>query len=414
MKTRLTLSLLSSYAFLAACSPESVTLRSEKVLQDNRIEVEEQADPDIQKFEWITQDGGKGELDFNPQVDILFITDNSESMTTAQNNLEKNMDRFTAKLIQNRMIDYHIGAISVWDSSERFASKKQDKFDIGDLRIIRNSKGVEEKNARRFLTKADPKNLIAPSLKLGVAAFDKGGPEVEEFFSPLSAALDKTGRGATNEGFFRKDSQLVVIFLTDADDSTASINPDEMARKLITFKGGNAQKVSVYGVLVRASDDDKFKDWGLRVHPTYHPECYDMTKKKPELNGKCKDGFGPERIENFIVAANAAHGTPSQIRANNIMSIVSPKFGDDLGRIGDHITIKTLEKEIFLDYIPRVQDNKLMVRVSYGNVLIPQQAKGGWRYNAERNSIYLAGDIGYTYQEGARFKVELIPVTLAK
>lgn len=415
MKTRLALSILSSYAlFTAACSPESATLRSERPLQDNRIEFEEQAGPDIQTFDWITEDGGQSQLDFNPRVDILFVADNSESMRTAQNNLATNMERFTKKLVGNRMIDYHIGVISVWEDSERFLTKKKDEFGIGELRYVKNSSGQAAKN-RRFLTKHDNSSLLAPTLKIGVAPYADGGPEFEEFFSPLSAALDKTGRGAANEGFFRDDAQLVVIFLTDADDSSKNISPDQMAQKLIAFKG-DADKVSVYGVLVRASDDDKYKDWDLRVHPKYHPECFDMTKKTPVNNGKCKDGFGPERIESLIMAANAIHGTPAQIKASNIMSIVSPRFGDELGRIGDNITVKTLEKEIFLSQRPRVQDGQLMIRVRYGKQSIPQKDtdKGtkGWLYNPETNSILLSGDIDYVYEEGARFAVDLIPLTL--
>lgn len=413
MKTRLALSLISSYTLLAtACSPESMTLRAERPLQDNRIEVGEQAGPDTQKFEWITEDGGQSQLDFNPQVDILFVTDNSESMKTAQDNLAKNMDRFTNKLVSNQMIKYNIGVVSVWDSSERFITQKKDPFGVGDLRFVKNSSGQTAEN-RRYLTHLDDKRLIAPTLKIGVTPYNQGGPEFEEFFAPLSAALEKTGRGAANENFFRKDAQLVVVFVTDADDSTKNINPDQMAQKLIAFKG-DADKVSVYGVLVRASDDDKHKDWDLRVHPKYHPECFDMTKKTPVNNGKCKDGFGPERIESLILAANAVHGTPAQIKANNIMSIVSPNFGTELGKIGDKITIKTLEKEIFLSQRPRVQDGQLMVRVRYGKQVIPQKAKGGWLYNPESNSIFLSGDIDYIYEEGARFSVDLIPLTLAQ
>ncbi|MEK2645132.1 hypothetical protein [Bdellovibrio sp. BCCA] len=404
---------MSALMLVAACSPESATLKVERPLVQPEVQIPQYEKPIIKPAEWITEDGGQSQLDFNPQVDILFVTDNSDSMKSAQENLVRNIDKFTAGVLKNRMIDYHVGVISVWDSSDRYIQMKKDQYQIGDLRFIKNSQGQSASN-RRFVAKSDNNSkLIASTLNIGVTPYAQGGPEFEELFSPLAAAIEKTGRGATNEGFFRQDAQLVVVLLTDADDSSKSINPEEMAQKLIDFKGGRAEKVSVYGVLVRPQDSDDYKDWDLRIHPKYHPECFDMTSQKnPKNNGKCT-GFGPDRLEKFIVAANQNEGTPDQIRAKHIMSIVSPKFGDDLAKIGSDITVKTLAKEIFLSQRPRTDKNgQLMVRVRYGKQVIPQKAKGGWLYNPENNSIELSGDIDYEYVEGARFSVDLAPLTL--
>ncbi|WP_374028843.1 hypothetical protein [Bdellovibrio bacteriovorus] len=402
---------VTAYMLVSACSPESATLRAEKPLIQPEVIIPQYEKTAPQTFEWITEDGGQSQLEFNPQVDILFVTDNSDSMKSAQENLIRNIDKFTAGILKNRMIDYHIGVISVWDSSDRYTQTKKDQYQMGDLRLIKNTKG-QTSTTRRFVAKRDQNPaLIAASLHIGVTPYAQGGPEFEEMFSPLAAALEKTGRGATNEDFFRPDAQLVVVLLTDADDSSKSITPEEMAQKLIAFKGGRAEKVSAYGVLVRPQDPDTYKDWDLKVHPKYHPECFDMSQKTPKNNGTCT-GFGPERLEKFIVAANQNEGTPDQIRAKHIMSIVSPKFGEDLAKIGSDITVKTLEKDIFLSQRPRVQNGQLMVRVRYGKQVIPQRAKGGWLYNPEDNSIHLSGDINYEYVEGARFSVDLVPLTL--
>jgi hypothetical protein len=197
-----------------------------------------------------------------------------------------------------------------------------------------------------------------------------------------------------------------------------------MVQTLVDFKGGRQDKVSVYGALVRASDADEYKDWALRIHPTYNPKCFDMTRKTPKNLGICK-GFGPELLEKFIVLANADAGDADQIRAKYMMAITSEKFGTDLSRIGDSITIKTLEKEIFLSQRPRVDSKTgdLMIRVRYGTPeslaagkgqLIPRNDETGWRFNAANNSVKLSGNVKYQYVEGARFAVDLIPVTLAK
>lgn len=411
----------TAIAMMTACSPESSGLMAEAPAPVQKpVEIPQYQQIPEQQFQWITEDGGQSQLDFNPQVDILFVADNSESMKSAQQNLVANISKFTNGINKNRMIDYHIGIVSTWDSSERFAKNKKDSYQIGELRYIKDSKS--QSYNKRYVTKKEPQ-LLASTLQIGVAAYADGGPEVEEFFSPLAAALEKSGRGAANEGFFRDEAQLVVVFLTDADDSTTRISPEQMARTLVDFKGGKANKVSVYGVLVRASDGDNYKDWNLKVHPKYNPQCFDMTQKTPKNNGTCK-GFGPQRLESLIALANEEKGTPEQIQSKFIMSIASSNFGSDLARLGNDITKKTLAKEILLSQRPRVdQKGELKVRVRYGNPaelaagkgqLIANKSQGGWVYDPENNSVLLSGDIEYQYKEGARFAVDLIPLTLSQ
>ncbi len=403
----LTISLIYLGAFLlvTACSPESANMYSEKPLVQKDVPVPEGKKVSSKPLQWITVDGGQGELEFNPKLDILFVTDNSDSMRGAQANLIKNIDRFTKKIVKNKMIDYHIGVLNVWDSSERYVTANAKSYGIGELHYIKDSKG--KKYNQRFVTKNE-RQMLSSTLNIGVMGYEKGGPENEEMFSPLAAALEKSGRGAANEDFFRQDAQLVVIFLTDADDSSKDITADEMAKKLLDFKGGaEKKKLSVYGVLVSAKDSDDVKDWSLKIHPKYHPECFDMTGKTPKNNGTCT-GFGPDNIESLIIAANNGKGTPEEIRANNIMKITSPRFGDDLGKIGDNITAETLRKEITLPYRPIVQNQKLMVEVFYGEQKIPQSTNGGWAYNPDTNSIVLDGNVDYQYVEGAKFVLRML------
>lgn len=419
MKHLLTLISLStlSLTFLA-CSPESASLSTQKQIPEQKVDIPHYDPVPDQQFNWVTEAGGQSRLDFNPRIDILFVVDNSDSMKTAQANLKRNIGKFTAGIIQNRMIDYHIGVTSSWDSSERALKTKKDNYQVGDLRRIKDSSG--KTYAQRFLTrKIGNQDVIASSIDIGVTPFDQGGPEVEEFFSPLSAALEKTGHGATNEDFFRDDAQLVVIIMTDADDSTSRISPEQMAQSLIDFKKGQVDKIAVYGVLVRAQDPDEKKDWDLRIHPKYHPECFDNSRSKKN-NGKCSP-FGPDRLEQFVVAANSNAGTPEQIKQKFIMGITSD-FSAGLTKIGSDITVKTLEKNIFLQQRPRYDDRtkQIMVRVRYGTPrdlaagkgqLIPQ-GETGWLYNPDDNSIHLSGHIRYQYAEGSQFAVDLIPLTL--
>ena len=420
MKHLLTLLSLGTLSFaISACSPESASLSTQKSIPEEKVEIPHYDPVPAQEFKWVTEDGGQSKLDFNPKIDILFVVDNSDSMKTAQANLKRNIDKFTAGLIQNQMIDYHIGVTTSWDSSERALKTKRDSYQVGDLRRIKDSSG--KVYSQRFLTrKIGTQDVIASTIDIGVTPYEQGGPEVEEFFSPLMSALEKNGHGAANEDFFREDAQLVVIIMTDADDSTSRISPEQMAQSLADFKKGQVDKISVYGVLVRAQDPDDKKDWDLRIHPKYHPECFDNTPKGKKNNGKCSP-FGPDRLEQFVVAANSNAGTPEQIKQKFIMGITSD-FGSGLKRIGSDITVKTLEKNIFLQQRPRYDDKtkQIMIRVRYGTPQdlaagkgqLSPQGDNGWLYNPDDNSIHLSGHIRYRYVEGSQFSVDLIPLTL--
>lgn len=411
-------SLILATSLFAACSPQTASMSAQQPTP--------QATPPTyapvaeQKAGWITEDGGNSQLDFNPQVDILFVTDNSDSMKTAQANLVRNMDKFSDGIVRNKMIDYHIGVVATWDSSERFITTKKDQYGIGELRFIKDSKN--QSFNKRFVTRTE-KDLMASTLDIGVAPYAEGGPENEEFFSPLIAALDKSGNGQVNDGFFRPDAQLVVIFLTDADDGSASITPDEVDRRLLDFKGGRKDKYSVYGVLVNAKDSDQYKDYGLRILPKYHSECFDMSKKTPvRITNKsepgCQTGFGPKRLEQLITSANKSADLTNddQIKNKYIMSIISRNFGTDLTNIGADIKVRTMAKEIFLTRgVPVVENGVIQLRVRYGTPdelaagkgqIIPQ-GKGGWLYSPDQNSVRLSGDVNYQYKDGARFAVDL-------
>lgn len=353
-------------SLLAACSPQTASMTAQQAIPQATPPV--YADVKEIKSGWVTEDGGQGQLDFNPQVDILFITDNSDSMRTAQSNLVRNIDKFSDGIVKNKMIDYHIGVTATWDSSERFLTQKKDKYGIGELRFIKDSKQTYNK---RFVTRAES-NLMASTLDIGVASYADGGPENEEFFSPLVAALDKSGNGAPNDGFFRPDAQLVVIFLTDADDGS-TLSADEVERKLLDFKGGRRDKVSLYGALVSAKDSDENKDYGLRIMPKYHAECFDMTKKTPvklknPAEPQCLTGFGPTRLEQLIAKVNQDTSlSPAQAKAKYIMDLTSHNFGSDLAGIGADIKMKTMAKEIYLTKgVPVVENGVLQVRVRYG------------------------------------------------
>lgn len=434
------LALLTS-SMIVGCSPQSstMTITPEPVQQYQmpRPEVHDSEEPTPaqaeapvypgipeQKFDWIYEDGGQRQLELKPQVDILFVVDNSDSMRSAQENLVKNISKFSDVIGQTQMIDYHIGVVSVWDYSKHFTENRKDSFGIGDLRFIKDSKGQSQ--AQRFVTRKESA-ILSSTLNIGVQALKDGGPEVEEIFAPLAAALDKSGNGAPNDGFFRPEAQLVVIFMTDADeqkdeyDATTGVSRlsvTDMYEKLVSFKGNDRTKVSAYGVLVPVNAPDTKKDFYLRKTPKDHPECFDFEPKKaPKLNGNCPAAFGPVKLEKLLFKINSSAGfTAQQIRSTYIKDITRPDFGKDLTEIGTGISKKTLEKVIELSRRPLILNNVPKVEVYYGTPeqlnagkaqLIPFSRTRGWTYNLKNNTVNLSGEIKYQNQENARYIVRM-------
>jgi hypothetical protein len=374
------------------------------------------------QLRWITLDGGAQKWELNPKVDLLFVIDDSDSMREEQDNLSRNINRFVEGFGRNRMIDFQIGVTSVWDSTPRYLSTNKSGYSVGELRKIPGAQPGQPE--RRFLTRSQGfESILARALKIGVTPMAQGGPEVEEVFSPISEAIKKSAPGAPNAGFMRSEAQLVVITVTDAEDGSASLTPEQLASQLVDAKGGRKELLSAYGVLVKSSDPDSVKDWGLRIHPRYQPQCFRTDAQgRPSTtqNGRCTTGFGPERIERFILLANSDAGSPAEIRSKHIMSLNQADFGRDLARIGSDISAKALKTDIHLDQVPRVENGRILMRVRYGSPealakgqgqVIPMQARGGWLYDPEAKAIRLSGDISYQYQPGARFAVDMVPLT---
>lgn len=372
--------------------------------------------PRVEKdqLNWIQFLGGEAQLELNPKVDILFVEDNSSSMKVVQDNLARNINRF-ANAFQQK-VDFRVAVLSVWDSSPKFVNDPRRKYDIGELRRVRDGNG--KLIDKRFLTRemATPKALSS-TIHIGVASNQEAMPEFEEIFSTLSASIKRPENVDPTHGFFRPDARLVVILVSDAEDSNSRISPEQLAQELIDFKGGNPAMVSAYGVLVRKEDNDKYKDYDIKRHPNYHPECFDWTnpKRPVAVADLCKEGFGPDRLDQFIMAANRDEGSAGKISSKFILKLVQHDFGKDLSRIGSDISEKTMEKEILLNQRPRSYPNRpdvAMVRVFYGKSEIPEGA--GWVYDPFNNSIRLSGKIDYlkySKDPKARFRIDMVPVT---
>lgn len=178
----------------------------------------------------------------SPKVDVLFVMDNSLSMQNHQEKLVASIDRFAESFIKNADVDFHVGVVKVYDSI-RFSQSQATFVPNGQL-------------LGKFVSRSDNTvNQLKDMLKIGVLAPDKGGPEFEEIFSPVKAALTDPMLSGANAGFYRQDAHLAVIMITDANDASPNFDETNLAAFLYNLKGKRADKFSVYGVLAIANSD---------------------------------------------------------------------------------------------------------------------------------------------------------------
>ena len=158
---------------------------------------------------------------FNPQVDILFVMDNSGSMAEHQTNLARNIDLFTTAFSKLNL-SYHLGVTS---------------SDASDGGRLQGSPSFVDN------TTVNGAQVFGQNLRLGT----DGSPE-EHFFDPVVQALGPQNLAGANHGFLR-NGFLVVIFITDAEDQSTYNDPKTTFDFLTNLKGNKKYLLS-YGVIV--------------------------------------------------------------------------------------------------------------------------------------------------------------------
>ena len=178
----------------------------------------------------------KGQEFFTPQVDILFVVDDSGSMGTHQTNLANGIRTFVDNLDSNSLLEYHFGVIT---SSDDFSS-------------TRNSGGGNLAGFPPFVDKNTPDGLLKLQENLMVGT---SGDATEIFLDVIRMAHSPnlTQPGGRNSGFFRRNAYLAIIFLTDSDDQ-GNMSAQDLHRFLVDTKGGKEDLVLAYGAIIPRGD----------------------------------------------------------------------------------------------------------------------------------------------------------------
>lgn len=324
---------LVSMFSLGACSPPSAKLLPKPAEVVNEIEKPE-----------VVTDVGASVESFTPEVDILFVVDDSGSMANHQTNLSENINLFTKGIDGNKVIDYHIGVLT---------SSMGPQADTGDGRLYGDP---------RFVKRDTVGGLAA--LERSLMPGTQGWYE-ERFFDPVVKALTvpRVADPKTNLGFYRPGAHLAVIFITDTDDQSVRYSASSFYEFLLDLKKGSAEQVHTYAVII----------------PTGDLQCRrDTSETEPLI------------IERFMGLSDGLS-----------FSLCDPLFGEKLAGIGRDL-VKKVSREIKLTRLP---DPKSIV-VKYGTIVLPNDLYSGWVYDPVKNVLLLGESIDWSQMgDGARLEV---------
>lgn len=277
------------------------------------------------------KDNGGNKVSYNRMVDILFVVDDSGSMSSHQDDLAANVKLFTQAMLANQILDYHIGVVT----------SNMDSIPTGGATRDGELFGKQEK----FITRLTPNGAIElqNNLKPGT-----GGSATEKFFEPVIAALTPPKVSTTNQGFFRPDAFLAIVFVTDANEQS-QMTSKEFYDELLRLKGGEPDKIITYGVYI----------------PTTDRTC--------ERGGEEE----PTKLEEFFTLAKT-----------KTLGLCDPDFGKKLGEMGDDL-VKRVGSVLYLTRPAQVNT----IKVTYGTQTIPNDPKSGWIYDPVRNALIFGNEI---------------------
>lgn len=379
--------LLVAALLISACQAKSPSLAP--------IPPEPPPPPSPETFEQVQGQKAAKKGETVPKVDILFVVDDSGSMDQHQQDLINSISEFTKNFADDKIIDFHIGVVAVYDSVRYGSIVKSDRFDpLGELRplsVAADKSALLGKSEPRWVTRREGfVDILKSTLHVPVSPYvakdnpEKGeianGPEYEELFSPVVAVLDKAKDSAqSNYGFRRKEAHLAIIFVTDANDSSQLYNAEWMAEYLRNESGDKSgRKLSTFGLLIPSSLGDK--PAGCKRDPS----------------GK------PEKIEKLLT-----------LTKGKVLNLCKASDATLIGQMGKDLREKILGRvEIPLDRIPEEGSCK----VSFGSKELLQGENPGWTYGWNFNTPLLVvhGVDKLPAEEGASFKHDCTAVDLSR
>ncbi len=306
------------------------------------------------------------QVTFEPRkIDVLFVVDNSGSMSSSQTALATNFPSFI-NYFNSKGYDYRI-AVTTSDAfyGDQFVSSSCSLCNINQTKF---KSGTSPKLYVLESTTPNIGSAFAQNVNVGVS-----GSGDERAFSSFKAALSSS----LNVGFHRPTAFLSVIIVSDEEDfSHDDINANESYSQP-TLHSIASYKTYLEGFTAGQANTD------------FHVSTISI------LDSACRNSLGSGRKigTRYMQLADATGGSKNSICST---------FDTVLNDISTHIA-EQIKAQFFLSRVPIVTS----IRVIIEGILIPQDSINGWTYDAATNSVSVHGT--YTPASGASITINFDP-----
>lgn len=288
-------------------------------------------------------------------VDILFVVDNSGSMSLYQKDLSDRVPLLIDELYKSG-VDFHAGVITTDDLDSV----------NGQGRLYAGYVDSNSPDGRARLSQ-----MLLPGIR---------GSGTEMVFDPILKALSEPNLSTVNSGFYRPQAKLAIVFLTDADDQSQNTTASGMIDFLKVLKG-DLSNVLVEGFFIQSTET------------------------------KCARGSEPvaTRIEDFM--KQAAPNSYSYSLCSGTMTADVLELAEHLvelaGANGKPTKVVPKVNRIPLPMIPEYST----LTVNYGSQAIRQgDLQAGWVYNSATNEVLLGSKINWSVQpKGTMLEIDYVP-----
>lgn len=258
-----------------------------------------------------------------PAVDVLWVVDDSGSMSEEQGALIGNFRDFIQFFVGSDL-DWHLGVVST------------------DMDTPSLSGRLVSANGLRYLdaNSPDPVGTFADMATLGT-----GGNSDEQGIGAAWSALVTLRNSAENQGFYRDDAHLAVIVVSDENDHTpfATVSQTEFTQWMMNHKP--AEDMTSFSSII-GGPGGCTSDWG---DAEYGQRYYDATENIGGIYWSICDSDWTELFEQLGMSA-----------------------------VG-------LKREFFLSEVP--VESTLRVWVRHDGVDSPYSSGTDWTYSRTRNSV---------------------------
>ncbi|MCB0356697.1 MAG: VWA domain-containing protein [Bdellovibrionales bacterium] len=281
-----------------------------------------------------------GKFTEGPKLDILFVVDNSGSMSNHQQSFIYNMAEVINKL-ENLPLDFQAGVITT------------------------DNKQTPGKIIGSLVNKSTPhwQNKLKQNLLVGT-----NGDYMENFFKVTLDALTSPLIDTDNKGVLRPDSYLSIVFISDGDATSAEdLIPLEFVYRL------NSEVRPLGKILLNA--------FVIKNVNRYNCAPDDSL-----------EGIGAAKILEAIRLVN--QGRAYELCDDNIKSNIDSLSETMIPNVSfDYKPTENLEN---ITLIGTVDSDT--IEVTFGNQNLPNDNDKGWTFDANTNQIRIGRNVDWQYQ----------------